>query len=284
MSNNLENFRITKKVMLLGFAGIVFFSNFLYASETKSPKIENQNQSFVIVLDKNSKAGQLILKSQKEYLKLLKKKIINTKINENVIEQIRENNCEINNIKIVLAQLIKEVEEIKKSKASKEELEKLYKLVQLQSKKIKKLEKELKDNKKNKIILISNEINYLNKYIKKKNEKICKVVKIPIYKTKYSLANIEKSYVKYSKPKDFVAKKDLVQYNYPFLWAKTGKYPIIKKGIYFKGDMWTYAGWVHVKNQGWVRGFLLSPKVLQKKVNFNKKPTKYIEKVICETK
>jgi len=272
-----------KKSFFLGVTGMVCFGNFLYAFNNQN--IQQKNQLPVIILSKNTKAGQIILKSQKEYLELLKKRIMNAQINENIIRQIRENNCEINNIKIVLARLIEEVERIKRTKASKKELQELYRLIQMQSNKIKELKKELRESKNAKLNLINNEINYLNRYIKNKTtKKVCRVIKIPVYKTKYSLKDIQGSYIKYPKPKEFIAQKNLIQYNYPLLWAKTNKYPIIKKGTHFKGDMWTYAGWVHVENQGWVRGFLLYPKVLQKKSFFNKKPVKYIEKVICETK
>jgi len=268
--------------------GATLISSFIYASNTGTNTLQNkpEKQVPVLVVDKNSTAGQIILKSQEEYLKLLKKRIKMSQINTVALEQIRENNCEIQNIKIVLAKLIQDVEKLKKDKASKKELKALYALIEKQNEKINQLKQSLKKEKKQKVQLIEKKIDFIDRFVNKKHkdEKICRVVKVPVYKTQFSLKDISKSYVKYSTPKEFVAQADLLQYNYPLLWAKTDKYPAIKKGTHFKGDMWTYAGWVHVQGQGWVRGFLLYPKVLQKKSMFKKKPIKYIEKIICKTK
>lgn len=252
----------------------------------KEQTLQHNKNIAVLVINKNTKAGQIILKSQKEYLKLLKKRIKLSQINEVALQQIQKNNCEIENIKIVLAKLIQEMEKLKQTKASKKELKALYNLIEKQNKKIKQLQDALENSKKFKLESVQKKINFLNKFIKedRKKEKICKVVKIPIYETAYSLKDINKSYIKYKNSKEFVAQTNLLQYNYPLLWAKTNNYPVIKKGTHFKADMWTYAGWVHIQNQGWVRGFLLYPKVLQKKSFFKKHPTKYIEKVVCETK
>jgi len=47
--------------------------------------------------------------------------------------------------------------------------------------------------------------------------------------------------------------------------------------------MWTYAGWVHAMNKGWVKGYKLYPKFVQKKVK-NKKnyKVKYKEVEDCK--
>ncbi len=108
-------------------------------------------------------------------------------------------------------------------------------------------------------------------------KKNCIIKKIPV--------DIEKSYFKYKTPKTFKVTKRANVYKYPLIGI-----PKIKKlnvGTKFKADMYTKAGWVHYKNEGWVKGYRIYPSLKNNTTKDDIKKrgkTKFILKKICKEK
>lgn len=89
--------------------------------------------------------------------------------------------------------------------------------------------------------------------------------KVKVFK-KYKVSDLNGSFIKFDKEKTFkVASHKVREFKVPLLGSAVHSDTFLKKGSYVKADMFTRAGWVHIKDGGWVKGFLMYPKVLQVK-------------------
>ena len=96
-------------------------------------------------------------------------------------------------------------------------------------------------------------------------------------------SNISKSYYSFDKDKEFRVTYNVAgTFNLPVLGIDREK--LLKKGTTFKADMYTKAGWVHIKNGNWVKGYKLYPRMLNHTTNEDKQKwaSKYITKTICK--
>lgn len=81
---------------------------------------------------------------------------------------------------------------------------------------------------------------------------------------KYESKEVKGSYSDYRYDKTFTVSVDaLEEYEMPVLSANKVNRGMLTKGTQFVADKYTKAGWVHVKDGGWVRGFLIYPRVFQ---------------------
>lgn len=114
-----------------------------------------------------------------------------------------------------------------------------------------------------------------NKSLIKKERKAHKKIRLKEPKKKlycqdkkWSISDVKGSFIKFKEPQKFkIASNNVYEYKNPILNSKKSKEVSLKKGSYIEGDMFTKAGWVHVKDGGWIKGYLVFPKVLQKKDN-----------------
>jgi hypothetical protein len=224
-----------------------------------------------IYINVDSDTGSEILKSELEYKNFLIKKAEITALEKKRIAQTQKN-CE--DIKLLKKAVAKLILESQKNKFKKD----VYKEEKNNTNPInkKELTKNIFNVKTLKKINLPNEIEE-SKNIKDK--KICtNKTKLIVDKSK-----IHESYYKQKDTKYRVSRQKSYIYEYPVLGEKS--IGVIKHNETFIGDMYTAAGWVHAKNKGWVKGYLLSPKVLYDKTKiFNKNNSAFIKKTIKECK
>ena len=102
---------------------------------------------------------------------------------------------------------------------------------------------------------------------------------------KKSMKVLKGSFKRFKKEHTFTAKKDLKVYPLPELGVKPYTDINITKNTKFQADMFTYAGWIHAKEKGWVKGYLLKPAFLQiKKGNRKHSASPVFDVVSCKTK
>lgn len=187
-----------------------------------------------IVIDKDSEAGKIILTSDKEY----KDYLLKISTNKDLEKLLYKQECDINMLKTAVAKLIQNVDKLN---LDKEKLEKITKDI-----------KSIDTNQK-----------FLEKKIPKK-EIVVEEKKIECKKV-YKEQNIAGSYIKYIPEREFkVQTNNLEVYKIPNISSEKIEITL-NKGDSFKSDKYTKAGWVYVKNSGWVKGYYLYPKVLQEK-------------------
>lgn len=87
------------------------------------------------------------------------------------------------------------------------------------------------------------------------------------------------SYLKMEDKEFKVSSSVALIYEYPALGLSSiGE---LKKGEKFIGDMYTSGGWVHNKNGGWLKGYVLSPKI-EHNESVKGGKTAYIEKEVLD--
>lgn len=238
-----------------------------------------------IIIEQKTKEGQRILDNIKQYKKYLKYKEVK-------VAQVEKNSCKINILEIAVSKLIKKVNILKENNTKMQHsLNKNLTLLKNENKRLKiSLDKNLtslkNENKKLKVSLDKNltllkerssdlKTSFLrdqetttsfNSMAPKNSKLICSKKKI-LVKDNISRKEIYASYVRFINPQRYQATKNLFIYNLPVLGISPLKKVEIKKGTSFIADMWTYAGWIHAKGKGWVKGYKLNPKFLQKKVS-----------------
>lgn len=241
---------MNKKIKFGYFLPLMLIGSLSFAStNSDSPK--------EVYININSQTGVKLLKSELTYRKYFANEAEQSlKIKRNS-ENIKNNNCEINKLKKIIIKLIKKEEEEKKNKKiSKESYLKNLHKAYIKTNKFKDLKK----------IPIS--------YNEKK--KVCITKYIPVIK------GIEGSYFKYKTDKTFTVTYPLAGYfKYPIL--KINREGLLYKGDKFVSDMYTKAGWVHIKNKGWIKGYKIYPRVINKvtKEDIMKWTVKYNKKIIC---
>ena len=270
----------------------------------------------IIVIKNTSMEGKKILHSLDEY-----KEFMNNKMKAKVLQEERfskngagcsigrDNNCEINKIKVILAKLIGEVHTLKievsainkrglsgtsngTNATGGENSSLVVAPIPVSSgvsqsqydEDMKKLNDRISDLEAQIERLYITESENLDRYIQNKKTKsetkeVCKDV---YTRKKFQVSKINESYIDFSDIKTFKIGRNYVKnFKLPYLESKTssinGKkfYPT---GTKVKADMYTKAGWVHIVGEGWVKGYKLSPKVSQIK---DKKA--YTKKTKCKT-
>lgn len=189
-----------------------------------------------IIIDKESEAGKIILTSDKEY----KDYLLKISTHKNLEQLLYKQECDINMLKTAVAKLIQNVDRLN-----------------LDRKELSNITEDINKIDINQKILEKNI--YKKENIKSEKKTECKKV--------YKETDIKGSYIKYIPEKEFkIQTNDLEVYKLPKINSeKTGL--ILKKGETFKSDKYTKAGWVYVKDSGWVKGYYLYPKVLQEKTD-----------------
>ena len=201
-----------------------------------------------IVIDKNSNVGQVILNSDKEYKEYLSK----IYANKNLEDIIYKHECDINMLKDAVAKLILMMEKGKDIKVETTAV----------SKELNRIADE------NKILSES-----MEKKEAVKTEVTCKTIKTPI---KYEKGDIKHSFINIIPDKEFKSQvKKLEVYKIPALNSEKEEVTFGFKDK-FLGDKYTKAGWVHIKDTGWVKGYEIFPKVMPESVD-----VKYETKEIC---
>jgi len=183
-----------------------------------------------------------------------------TKQGTGVVKSMQQENCDINRLKLAVNKLINKVTILEKRVSDLEGIKK----VEISSSMVSATEN-------------------LDKLVNpEKYKMVCTKKKVRV-SHKYTVGEIEGSFIKFNKPKEFRAGVDLYGYVEPVLYAKHTDKPLFKRGQKFEGDMWTYAGWIHVKGtKYWVKGYKLVPKVLQKKVPGKYKVVEDCKKVLVK--
>lgn len=244
-----------------------------------------------VFIDIDTKNGSEILKSELEYKSYLDKKIDLAKKNQLRIESLQKQCDDINVLKIAVAKLIKNMNNsnnqelnvnikilMEKVDTLSKENDKLHKKDALNQAEIAKLKEAMK-----KLQGMSN--NFKAPVAPKselkcesdKKDCITKTIRVVDKKT------IKHSYYKMSPEKEFKVSREnfTYVYEYPVLGEK--KLSKLMKGDKFIADKYTAAGWVHAKGKGWVKGYVLSPKLLRKKdAIFNPKKSAFIEKKVLD--
>jgi len=225
----------------------------------------NKNNTKDIYINIQSKVGTELLKSEIMYKNYLQNEAIQNKkieINRNLF---KKNSCEINKIKKVLIKMIKSngysdmervsmEKDLTKQKAKKEVISKI---------------------KYNNLPILKVSENNI-KLIKESRKKSCITTKV------IDTSDIKRSFYIYKTPKKFKVTRVAGTFENPILGLK--RKSLLKKGDIFIGDMYTKAGWVHIKGGDWVKGYKVYPRVLNKTTKEDKKKwsTKYITKIICK--
>lgn len=216
-----------------------------------------------IVIDKNSKTGQVILNSDKEYKEYLSK----IYANKNLEDILYKHECDLNMLKEAVAKLILTIE--KKGNIEKEVKTVSEDLIKM-SEEHGKLKARVTDSESRKPTLEE----FLVGQKAQKVEKKCRIEKRPV---EYKNSDIKHSFINIIPDKEFKSQvKALQVYKIPSLKSEK-----IEKTLSFNenflGDKYTKAGWVHIKDTGWVKGYEIYPKVMPESVN-----VKYETKEICE--
>lgn len=202
-----------------------------------------------IIIEQKTKEGQRILDNIKQYKKYLKYKEVK-------VAQVEKNSCKINILEIAVSKLIKKVNILKENNTKMQHsLDKNLTLL-----------KERSSDLKTSFLRDQETTTSFNSMAPKNSKLICSKKKI-LVKDNISRKEIYASYVRFINPQRYQATKNLFIYNLPVLGISPLKKVEIKKGTSFIADMWTYAGWIHAKGKGWVKGYKLNPKFLQKKVS-----------------
>jgi len=82
---------------------------------------------------------------------------------------------------------------------------------------------------------------------------------------KYKKSDVRGSYINFKHNKTFkIDSKKVREYELPILSAKRYSRDYLTKDSYIVADKYTKAGWIHIRNGGWIKGFLVYPRVLQK--------------------
>lgn len=291
---------------ILKATGILLFgASFVFAS-TNSSSAKTKEKALLIPV--NSSQGQIILKTESEYRKYLDKKISKAEMEKYLFIAAKKNCQDIYLLKKAIVKIIKKLNQMEKENQKQDfEINKLKKQlnglkekdIESLGRKISNLHKQNKINKKeiNEIASAVSGIGLSHLYknvernmektqILKKNklENVCQKKEIVVG---FDKNKIKESYIKFNKPKEFtVIGKYVYLYDYPLLrFSKVlGK---INQGSKVIGDMYTKAGWVHVSDKeknltGWVKGYLIYPKVLYSLKNPSIKNSAFIRKNIVE--
>lgn len=70
--------------------------------------------------------------------------------------------------------------------------------------------------------------------------------------------------LKFKKFRKFEAEKNLFIYKEPVNCSSVKTNKILKKGTDFISDKYSKFGWIKIKKSGWVKGYLLNPKIIYK--------------------
>ena len=309
----IKNKKIFKVGLVLGLVlnTSLFASSDNNLSKNKVIKITSPE---VITINRDSKAGKEIFKNHIVFLKKLQNNQIKNKTLIYLVNQIQKDQSDIDTLKVVIAKLIQQINKQKTIiNLNQKTIINLNKKIEIQSSNIndnnimlEKLKNRLyKQNKQNKQInnskdLISpiNSTDFITLHTNSKSnnilktdvkEKKCNIIKVKVKKTlNINIQKIKNGFYHFSTNKKFVLKENAKVFKYPvFIKSFHKNNEIIKKDTSVIADMYNKYGWVHVKNRGWIRGFLLFPKFLPIiKINLNKKNNNlsenYVFKKICK--
>jgi len=256
----------------------VLMPSIILANDTNSTIEEDSSniKNYSVLINTDSEAGKYILKSEEDYKDYLKKKAEQSKNNQIMADKVSKNCEDIQLLKKGVVKLIIELNNLKKEKLE--------------------LEKDILKNKKNDInngvhkdnrksIDIDNIIvkqNNIDKSINNNqliDKEVCSNEEIKVI-DKEELKN---SYKKMEEKTFTINVKKTYIYKLPMLGQKNiGE---LKRGETFKSDTYTKAGWVYIKDKGWVKGYMLSPEILyQRDMNTKEDnlPYKIEKKVNCK--
>ncbi len=273
-----------KKIGVLSFILSSLLISSLSANEINNEDIEKK-----VFINVDSKGGAEILSSELEYKQYLDKKLEFSLKEQERISKLEAQCNQISNLKLAVAKLIKLSEE--SDSKSNSELTNEIKFLKNEIDKLNKANELLKlenDTFRSDLINLNSAINKLgksnsseaNNIVKKeiatpiKKEVSTPIINIspektsaPSCKTK-TILDIDKeelahSYFKFKELKEFTiaATNNTFLYEYPLVESKT--IGSLDKGNKYYADMYTAGGWVHFKNEGWVKGYLLYPQFNQ---------------------
>lgn len=268
-----------------------FILSSLLVSSLSANKINNEDIEKKVFINVDSKGGAEILSSELEYKQYLDKKLEFSLKEQERISKLEAQCNQISNLKLAVAKLIKLSEE--SDSKSNSELTNEIKILKTEIDKLNKANELLKlenDKFRSDLINLNSAINKLGKnssvedfskqpakkeFIEPvKKEVFAPIISIspektnaPSCKTK-TILDIDKeelahSYFKFKELKEFTiaATNNTFLYEYPFVKSKT--IGSLDKGNKYYADMYTAGGWVHFKNEGWVKGYLLYPQFNQ---------------------
>lgn len=295
----------------LGIVSIVLAS--LLVGGLSAEEIEAGGKTVYINVD--TKAGAELLKSEQEYKSYLDKKAEITEAEKERSSQLKKNCQDINSLKLAVAKLIVEFDKLKsEGKDSREkiaEIDQAFKMFkEAETRETVEIKKEMSNisekaegamkaaNNVNvaKEISMAEDVAEVDNTIKESASNKKELAKIEMSKevkaktvcTTKVVRTIDPKKIKQSyydmEDKEFkVIRKFAKIYEYPALGLESiGQ---LKRGETFIGDMYTAAGWVHIKNGGWVKGYLLNPQVLyNKKAKFDKNNTAFVNKEVKDCK
>lgn len=239
-----------KKLINIFFIGCLSLpAATIFASEIEKT---NSNEKNFLYVNVNTEAGQEILKSEMEYKEYLNKKLSKDMSEKGSVEAYSE----LKNIKKAVAKLI--LEQNSSSSLTKEFKELSIKVNKLEesdikmSEELKLIQDDLNHFKDSKIFMLNKENN--------NNLNVKKVIENNYKVKKYTQEELNYSFFKIQDKEFMVQNKHALFFKNPVLGEKS----IDKKlqGESFIADMYTEAGWVHAKNYGWVKGYLLFPKIM----------------------
>lgn len=298
-----------KKFGVISLALSAILANSIFASEVGTDK--------KVFINVETKGGAEILSSELEYKQYLDKKLEFSMKEQERIARLEAQCDQINVLKIAVSKLIKqigekpnsqnnqliiiEIEKLKKeieglSKVNenlqlenskfKEDIKKLNQaLNKMSSKNAKKLENNFLEDTKNKNVKIIPSSEDSNSTAIAEVKKVeCDTTTVKVFNKK----KIKESYYKFSPDKEFTVQENIKNntvkiYEFPVLGEpEIGKFT---PGEKFIADKYTAAGWVHAKGKGWVKGYLLSPKLLKSKTaKFDSNNTAFITKTVKDCK
>lgn len=181
-----------------------------------------------IVVNADSENGQKIVNNIEEYNEYMDDKTRLALGNKLPIDQLSEHSCDINKLKEAIAKIIIRLEKVE-SKTDIEDLKNKIKDLELQ---------------------------IANKTEPVTPKTVCKIKKVPVTG---GGKEDPSHYIKFKKDTFFKAEYKIPQYSYPVIDSDI-EGTDIEQNEKFKADMYTKAGWVHIENKGWVKGYALIPK------------------------
>lgn len=214
----------------------------------EKPLVQNS-----LVLEKNSEAGKKIIKDETDYKAYLHKKGDLVRFDKKRADQLQENSCDINKLKTAVAMLIERVEKLESEGVvvSKEDVV-----------------PQVSEGTVSQIADIGSKKEDIDNVVAPEPENVMVCKKKKVFAS-WSPEGVKHSYIKYKGLKTFTVTTEAVQFEYPVIGANEVPSPLVK-GTKFQADMWTLAGWVHVVDGGWVKGYVLNPPVYQVKTSYKK--------------
>jgi hypothetical protein len=203
-----------------------------------------------IIVTKESVTGQKIVENIQQYNEYMDNQ---AKFAAKAPEQADQNSCDVNKLKLAVVKLIQRLDTLENANNGIADL-------------------------KNQITSLQSQIDSLKPLPKlevqqspETAKQICTTKKVLVSSDGKNGFEPESSFLNFKNDTYFTATTSLDESKYPSVEAEISENKV-KAGTKFKADKFTKAGWVHIENGEWVKGYSLSPKFMPSSKIMNTKP------------